>query len=287
LRQSPPSFEGVRPGVYNGLLIVLLVVLVALLLWRQNQARGRAGREREERRARTDQILARALRGDDRQARHTLGGALNQAAPAAPPAPPAESEPEPTLGRPTLVLAADIDILLGGEPETIAEQARRQLARPTTLVASTAAPANTVGATATPPPLSVLDGRIDVSLDALAIAWFAARGYVAKAAPQSALPISLLLRHRHDKDRSYAFLFERGRLSAQRAGAVVAKAHSLGMNRLLVAAEHGAEPMVGSSRMPDVLVMDWVALDRELKKIDFRIAAKIIAMARSRGATAA
>jgi hypothetical protein len=272
--------------VYNGLLIVLLVVLVALLLWRQNQARGRAASEREERRARTDQILARALRGDDRQARHTVGGAWSQAAPTpVPPAPPAE--PEPTLGRPTLVQAVDIDILLGDEPETIAEQARRALARPTTLVAGTTTQGNTRSGGEAAPALSILDGRIDVSLDALAIAWFAARGYVARQAPQSALPISLLLRHRHDKERSYAFMFERGRLSAQRAGAMVAKAQELGMNRLLVAAEHGAEPMVGSSRMPDVLVMDWVALDRELKKIDFRIAAKIIAMARTRGTAAA
>lgn len=272
--------------MYNGLLVVLLVVLVALLLWRQNQTRSRAAREREERRARTDQILARALRGDDRQARHTVGGAWKQPAPASPPpAPPADPEPEPTLGRPTLVQAAEIDILLGDEPTTIAEQARRQLARPTTLVANTSTAANTLGGAAAP--LSVLDGRIDVALDALVVAWFAARGYVAKAAPRSSQPISLLLRHRHDKDRSYAFLFERGRLSAQRAGAMVAKGQALGMNRLLVAAEHGAEPMVGTSRMPDVLVMDWVAIDRELKKIDFRIAAKIVAAARSRGATAA
>jgi hypothetical protein len=31
-----------------------------------------------------------------------------------------------------------------------------------------------------------------------------------------------------------------------------------------------------------VLVMDWVTLDREFRKIDFRVAAKLIAIARSR-----
>lgn len=268
--------------MYNGLLIVLLVVLVALLVWRQNQSRSRAAREREERRARTDRVLARALRGDDRQARHTVGGGVWPELPLGAP------EAAGDAGKPTVVQAVEIDILLGDEPETVAERARQQLGKPTTLLSGLAGQ-TTVSreADAAPAPqLSVLDGRIDVSLDALVVAWFAARGYVATKAPSSAQPISLLLRHRDDKDRSYAFFFDRGRLTAQRAGAMVEKARALGMNRLLVAAEHGAEPSVGSARLRDVLVMDWVALDRELKKLDFGIAAKIIAMARTRRAGA-
>jgi hypothetical protein len=269
--------------VYNGLLIVLLVVLVALLVWRQNQSRSRAAREREERRARTDRVLARALRGDDRQARHTVGGGVWPELPLGAPESAAGA-----AGKPTVVQAVDIDILLGDEPRTVAEQARQQLGKPTTLLSGLAGQTTVSRAPAagSAPGLSVLDGRIEVSLDALVVAWFAARGYVATNAPSSAQPISLLLRHRDDKDRSYAFFFDRGRLSAQRAGAMVEKARALGMNRLLVAAEHGAEPSVGSARLRDVLVMDWVALDRELKKLDFRIAAKIIAMARTRRAGA-
>lgn len=279
----------------NGVLIVLLVVLVVLLLLRQNQARSRAARERDERRARTDQVLARALRGDDRQHRHTVGASWAEPpaltiAPARPREEP-PAEPAPTIGRSTVVQAVDIDILLGDEPATIAEQARRQLERSTTMLSGLAGQATvSPGAAGTAAPsLSVLDGRIDVTLDALVVAWFAARGYVASRAPASAEPITLLLRHRSDSDRSYAFFFERGRLSALRAGAMVEKARALGMNRLLVAAEHGAEPSVGSSRLRDVLVLDWVSLDRELKKLDFRIAAKIVAMARMRraGASAA
>jgi hypothetical protein len=267
--------------VFYGLLFVLAVAVVALLFWRQNQARDRVAREREERRARADQVLARALLGDDPQPRHTIGGG------AWPQEKPQASAPLPesdlTLGQVTLVQAVDIDILLGDEPTTIAEQARQQLARPTTLLSGLAGATTQPETTAsgTESPLTLLDGRIDVSLEALVIAWFAARGYVAGLAPATAKPISLLLRHREDSERSYAFFFERGRLSAQRAAAMVELAQSLGMNRLLVAAEHGSEPQVGSSRMPDVLVMDWVTLDRELKKLDFRVAAKIVAAART------
>jgi hypothetical protein len=266
--------------VWNGLLIVLLVVLVALLLWRQNQNRSRVAREREERRARTDQVLARALRGDERPPRHTIGGGAWPEAPARP----LPDEPAATTANPTVVQAVDVDILLGDESDTVAERARAQLGRPTTLLSGLAGQTTSTAADpgASAPQLSVLDGRIDVSLDALVLAWFAARGYVATAAPQSAQPISLLLKHGDDAERNYAFVLDRGRLSAQRAGTMLEKARALGMNRLLVAAEHGAEPSVGTARLRDVLVMDWVALDRELKKLDFRIAAKIVALARAR-----
>ena len=121
--------------MYNGLLIVLLVGLVALLVWRQNRSRSRAAREREERRARTDQVLARALRGDERQPRHTVGGG-------AWPEPPvvAAGDDAAISGRPTAIQAVDIDILLGDEPSTIAEQARQQLGKPTTLLSGLGGP---------------------------------------------------------------------------------------------------------------------------------------------------
>jgi len=184
-----------------------------------------------------------------------------------------------TIGR-----TVDIDILLGDEPNSIAEQARQRLARPTTMLSGLAGE-STVGRAegGTPAsPLSLLDGVLDVSLDALVLVWFAARGYVLSPAPEAANPIRLLLTHRDDVERSYAFFFDRGRLHAQRAAELLDKAQALGMARLLVAAEHGADPAVNSARLRDVLVMDWVTLDREFRKIDFRVAAKLIAIARSR-----
>ena len=277
--------------MWIGLLIGLLAMVVAALLWRQHQAQVRVQREREERRARTDQLLARVLLGEERGERHTVGGpavpALPESATDARDAgtsgtaggtPGADAAPV-TIGR-----TVDIDILLGDEPNSIAEQARQRLARPTTMLSGLAGE-STVGRAegGTPAsPLSLLDGVLDVSLDALVLVWFAARGYVLSPAPEAANPIRLLLTHRDDVERSYAFFFDRGRLHAQRAAELLDKAQALGMARLLVAAEHGADPAVNSARLRDVLVMDWVTLDREFRKIDFRVAAKLIAIARSR-----
>jgi len=266
--------------VWSLLLIGLVAVVVATLLWRHNQGRARFEREREERRARTDQMLARVLLGEDRAERHTIGGAAADAWPGPSTAP---SEPVESTGRATRQ-PVDIDILLEGEPSSIAEQARSQLGRPTTLLSGLSAEptvARPQGGSSSSP-LSLLEGRIEVPLDTLVVAWFAARGYVMKPAPGSVQPIRLLMTHRDDPERTYAFFFDRGRLHAQRAATLLEKARAVGMHRLLVAAEHGADVAVGSSRLRDVVVVDWVALDHELKKIDFSIAAKLIAIARTR-----
>ena len=261
------------------LLILLLGTLVAALLWRHNESRARVEREREQRRARTDQMLARVLLGEDRAERHTIGGG-----------PVTEMrQPPASPGGPTTRTAAvtqqpvDVDILLEGEPTTVAEQARQQLGRPTTLAGLGGEPtAPRADGRPSSSPLSLLDGRIEVPLDALVVAWFSARGYLMRPAPTSAQPISLLMSHREDRDRNYAFFFDRGRLHAQRAAEVLDKARAHGMKRLLVAAEHGADPNVASARLHDVVVLDWVSLDREIRKLDFGIAAKLIAIARTR-----
>lgn len=259
------------------LLIGLLIAAVAAMIWRQNETRRRLELERDDRRRRTDELLARVLLGEESaQGRRTSGG--KSASLAKPVAPRVERMVKPTSEGQQI----DIDILLGDEPDSVAERARRQLNRPTNigpdLGDSTLARTTMMSS---PSPLSLSDGQIDVPLDALVVAWFEARGYATRRAPASAEPISLMLTHRDDSSRSYAFVFDRGRLHAQRAAALLEKARELGMSKLLVAAEHGADPAVSSSRLRDVQVMDWVAIDREMKKLDFRVAAKIIAIARA------
>lgn len=257
------------------LLFALVIVAVGVLFWRQDQERRRIEREREERRARTDELLARVLlREEPRQGRRTKGGPPSIAKPVAPSV---DRAVKPAAGH-----QIDIDILLGDEPDSVAERARRQLARPTNFAPDVIDPSSAAGTTTAPStsPLSLTDGQLDVALDALVIAWFEVRGYVARPAPEGARPISLLLIHRDDRDRNYAFHFERGRLHAQRAAALLEQTQKLGMSKLLVAAEHGADPAVASSRLRDVQVVDWVGIDREMKKLDFRVAAKIIAIAR-------
>lgn len=263
------------------LVIGLVVVAVAVLLLRQTAERKRVEREREERRARTDELLARVLLGEGPGQGRKAGG--RAASLAKPVAHPIERVSKPADGKPQV----DIDILLGDEPDSVAERARRQLARPTNFATDLGDSSTVARPITNSSPLSLQDGQLDVSLDALVIAWFEARGYTCSPAPADAQPITLLLAHRDDDSRSYAFVFDRGRLHAQRAAALLEKAQALGANKLLVAAEHGADPAVGSSRLRDVQVMDWVAIDREMKRIDFRVAAKIIAIARgSRGASA-
>ena len=274
------SRDKVGFDVWFVLLIVLLATLVLALLWRSNQARLRIERDREERRARTDQMLARVLLGEDRAERHTIGGGpvTEMRPPAATPAGPS------TRSGAVTQQPVDVDILLEGEPTSVAERARQQLGRPTTLLSGLNAEPAAPRAEGRPgePGLSLLEGKIEVPLDALVVAWFSARGYRMQPAPGSAQPIRLLMTHRDDRDRAYAFFFDRGRLHAQRAADLLAKARAVGVNRLLVAAEHGADANVDSTRMRDVLVVDWVSLDREFRKLDFGIAAKLVAMARSR-----
>jgi hypothetical protein len=178
----------------------------------------------------------------------------------------------------------NVDILLADEPETIADRARRQLERPTDFIGDTGNPL-TAERTTTGSPTSLLslhDGQLDVPLDALVVAWFAARGYVARPAPASAKPFGWLLYHREDRTRNYAFFFDRGWLTARRAAPLLDRARELGMRKLLVAAEHGSDPEVGSARLRDVQVMDWPTIDREIGKLDPRVAAKILSIARAR-----
>lgn len=259
------------------LLFALVVAGVLYVVWRQNTQKRRVERERAERRARTDELLARVLLGEQpSRGRPTAGARPSMAKPVPPPI--------DRMVRPTAAgQRIDVNALLSDEPDTVAARARRQLAQPTNFVGDSVDPSTATHTTAgqPPSPLSLRDGQLDVPLDGLVVAWFEARGYLARRAPATAQPITLLLSHQEDAARSYAFFYERGRLTAQRAAAVLDKARGLGVGKLLVAAEHGADPAVGSARMPDVQVMDWLAIDRAMKRIDARVAAKILSIARA------
>lgn len=266
------------------LVVALLAGGLAWLVWRGRAQRRRSERAREERRARTDELLARVLLGEEpSRGRPTAGRRPSLARPLPPPV---ERMVRPTPGGERI----DVHALLSDEPHTVAARARRQLEQPTNILGDAGEPA-TATHTATGPasPLSLSDGQLDVPLDGLVVAWFGARGYEVRRAPAEAQPITLLLSHQEDPGRSYAFFYDRGRLTAARAAAVLEQARALGMGKLLIAAEHGAEPAVASPKLADVQVMDWPAIDRALKRVDTRVAAKIIAIARRtrRGMSAA
>jgi hypothetical protein len=127
----------------------------------------------------------------------------------------------------------------------------------------------------------------DVPLRELALAWFEARGYRSAPASPAVRPIELVLRHKDDPARAYAFVVESGRVSTERVQALRGQARAIGLVRLLIVAAGGAAPRAADG-FKGVRLMDRPALEAEFKQLDISVAAKIIAVARKRsGALAA
>lgn len=215
--------------------------------------------------------------------------------------------PLPELANAVEVL--DLEELLQDEDGPVAAAARRQLERPTDISTGPDTmfplPPRPAAPAAPPPPqrieptmsasaaaavaaarrkdstLPAGDGAVPVR--ELALAWFEARGYRASAASAAVRPIELVLRHRQDATRAYAFVVERERVSASRAVALSEHARSIGLNKLLVAAEAGFEQDARRQmRREGVRLVDQAEMQREFEKLEISVAAKIIAVARSR-----
>jgi hypothetical protein len=207
----------------------------------------------------------------------------------------------------------DLEDLLAGEEGSVVAAARIQLEEPTNVsmgqdtrfpltpapvaragaatmsqVASTAAPAVVLAdRTRTVPAMAGEAGAAAteraVPVRELALAWFEARGYRASSASLAVRPIELVLRHRKDPARAYAFIVERERVTADRVATLLEHARSIGLTRVLVAAEGGSDPGTRQQfRRQGVRVVDQDDMQREFDKLDLRVAAKIIAVARSR-----
>jgi len=122
-----------------------------------------------------------------------------------------------------------------------------------------------------------------VPLRELAIVWFEARGYQASPASQALRPIELVLRHRGDPARAYAFVEIATPLTAGGCRELVDQAHSIGLVRLLIVAEAGVDEGVARDlRRRGSRVMDRVAMQKALAKLEFKVAARIVAVARTR-----
>lgn len=122
-----------------------------------------------------------------------------------------------------------------------------------------------------------------VPLRELALVWFEARGYAASPASQALWPIELVLRHRDDPARAYAFVALATPLTAASGLDLIQQAHSIGLARLLIAAEAGAGDGVARDlRRRGSRVMDRAEMQKVLQKLDFRVAARIIGVARTR-----
>ena len=137
------------------------------------------------------------------------------------------------------------------------------------------------------PPAGARGLGADVPLRDLALVWFEARGYQASAASRAVLPIEYVLRHRGDPARAYAFVALAESLTEQKGSELIERAHGIGLERLLVTTERGTERAVKRAmRRRGLRLMDREAMDETLAKLDFRVAAKIVAIAGGRSEAA-
>lgn len=207
------------------------------------------------------------------------------------------------------VQVLDLEELLADEDAPAAAAARRMLEEPTSTAPDTFFPLPLRPAASAPPAavapvapavhatrevvnaqaavpaivpaLAVVERPVPVR--ELALAWFEARGYRPSAASQAVRPIELVLRHRQDPSRAYAFVVERDHVDTGRATALLEHARSIGLSRLLVAAEGGVDHDTRRQfRRQGVRLVDQAEMQREFERLEISIAAKIIAVARSR-----
>jgi len=173
-------------------------------------------------------------------------------------------------------------------PPVPAPLAQRQPAPDPLITASQAAPVPPPAPATAPaaPPVPAMEDIDAVPVRELVLAWFEARGYRPAALPADSQPMELLLRHNATPERAYAFMMVRDALTAQRVSSLFTLARASGFKRLLIAAGTAADAeLVEKVGAQGVKIFDAERIRGELGKIDIRIAAKIIAVARVRAAT--
>lgn len=122
-----------------------------------------------------------------------------------------------------------------------------------------------------------------VPLRELVLAWYESRGYRGSPASPAVWPIELVLRHREDAARAYAFVVQHDHVSEDRITALIGQARDIGMLRVAVVAEAGYEKGAKKiARRQRVRLIDRTTMEEELLALELPTAAKIIAVARKR-----
>jgi hypothetical protein len=125
----------------------------------------------------------------------------------------------------------------------------------------------------------------NVPLRELVLAWYESRGYRGSPASPAVWPIELVLRHREDAARAYAFVVQHDHVSVDRITALIEQAREIGMTRVAVIAEAGYESGAKEiAKRRHVRLIDRSAMEAELSELQLPTAAKIIAIARKRSA---
>jgi len=201
-----------------------------------------------------------------------------------PPAKPVSAKPAP---------AAPVPKPVSARASPMQTSARRETAVPRGAVAVAASAARISSPAPAKPPAATPGARLsdalheaDVPLRELVLAWFEARGYRSAPASPVVRPIELVLRHKNDPARAYAFVVATQRVTVDRVLNLAQQARSIGLIRVLIAADAGGAVEATSAKR-GVRVMDRALLDAELRKLDLSIAAKIIAVARKRASARA
>jgi hypothetical protein len=122
-----------------------------------------------------------------------------------------------------------------------------------------------------------------VPLRELVLAWYESRGYRGSPASPAVWPIELVLRHRDDAARAYAFVVQSDHISVDRITALIEQAREIGMLRVAVVADAGYEQGAKDiARKRHVRLIDRSTMEAELTALELPTAAKIIAVARKR-----
>jgi len=110
--------------------------------------------------------------------------------------------------------------------------------------------------------------------------FYEARGFRGTSAEMSARPVELVLAHKSDAKRAYAFATLRDAPSAAELAAIAEAAQRIGQSRVLVTTE--SDLPADSAAPAGVKVYDRAAIGAQLAQIDPAIAARILAAAQRR-----
>lgn len=158
------------------------------------------------------------------------------------------------------------------------EPERRSQPRPSALAVPAPRPARTVEPARERNPMA-----LSVPLRELVLAWYESRGYRGSPASPAVWPIEMVLRHREDAARAYAFVVQNDHVSVDRITALIEQAREIGMTRVAVIAEAGYEPGAKEiAKRRHVRLIDRTTMEAELSELQLPTAAKIIAVARTR-----
>lgn len=110
--------------------------------------------------------------------------------------------------------------------------------------------------------------------------FYEARGYRVVPAGREARPIELVLRHKTDPLRAYAFAPLAEKVSEATAKSMLERALRIDQSRVLITTERDMEPELAQSLLAQgVRVLDRSAIEAQLAQLDFATAAKILAVA--------